>query len=116
MVSHSAARASEISWAKSPVLDLRTVTTRLPSASYSIFPACSSSGGSMPTILTYPPSGMALMPYSVSPRCLLQTVGPKPMKYCVTFPPNALAGIMWPSSCNPIEARIASTKATTPRT
>ncbi len=34
------------------------------------------------------------MPYSVSPRWVLQTVGPKPMKYCVTFPPNFFAGIM----------------------
>ena len=35
-----------------PVLDFRTVTTRLPSASYSTLSACSASGGSMPTILT----------------------------------------------------------------
>ena len=54
------------------------------------------------------------MPYSVSPTCLLQTVGPKPMKYWVTFPPNFLAGIMWPSSCRPMEARIAAKKRTTP--
>ena len=52
MVSHSAARASEISWANSPVFDFRTVTTRLPSSSYSTLPACSLSGGSMPTIFT----------------------------------------------------------------
>ncbi len=34
------------------------------------------------------------MPYSVSPRRVLHTVGPKPMKYWVTFPPNRFAGIM----------------------
>ena len=38
-------------------------------------------------------------------------VRPKPTKYWVTFPPNFLAGIMWPSSCRPIEARIATTKS-----
>jgi hypothetical protein len=56
-----------------------------------------------------------LTPYSVSPTFLLQTVGPNPMKYCVTFPPNALAGIMWPSSCRPIEMRIAPKKTTIPK-
>ena len=54
------------------------------------------------------------MPYSVSPRWVLQTVGPKPMKYWVTLPPNAFAGTMWPSSCSPIEARIASTNSRAP--
>ena len=34
----------------------------------------------MPTILTNPPSGSALMPYSVSPRQVDQIVGPKPTK------------------------------------
>ncbi len=54
------------------------------------------------------------MPYSVSPTCLLHTVGPKPMKYWVTLPPNLFAGIMCPSSWRPIDTRIATTKATTP--
>jgi hypothetical protein len=52
IVSHSAARASEISWVNIPVLDLRTLTTRLPSASYSTVPRSSASGGSIPTIFT----------------------------------------------------------------
>ena len=42
-----------------------------------------SSGSSiecMPTILTKPPSGSALIPYSVSPRQVDQIVGPKPTK------------------------------------
>ena len=34
----------------------------------------------IPTILTNPPTGKALMPYSVSPRCVDHTVGPKPTK------------------------------------
>jgi hypothetical protein len=55
-----------------------------------------------------------LTPYSVSPLRVLQTVGPNPMKYWVTFPPNAFAGIMWPSSWRPMEARIATTKISTP--
>jgi hypothetical protein len=45
----------------------------------------------------------------------LQTVGPKPMKYCVTFPPNRFAGIMCPSSWRPIEARMARKNTTIPR-
>ena len=57
---------------------------------------------------------MAFRPYSVSPRVRDHTVGPKPMKYWVTFPPNLLAGIMCPSSCRPIETRIANTNSTTP--
>ncbi len=50
-----------------------------------------SSSECMPTILTKPPSGSALMPYSVSPRVVDQMVGPKPTKYRVTFMPNRLA-------------------------
>ena len=41
----------------------------------------------MPTILTKPPAGMALMPYSVSPRRRDQRVGPKPTKNWVAFMP-----------------------------
>ncbi len=46
----------------------------------------SSSSGStsssevIPTILTNPPTGRALMPYSVSPRQVDHSVGPNPMK------------------------------------
>ena len=53
MSSHSAARASEISWVNIPVLDLRTRTIWLPAASISTSSATSSApGGSMPTIFT----------------------------------------------------------------
>ena len=38
------------------------------------------SGGNMPEIDTNPPNGSALMPYSVSPRFVDHSVGPKPMK------------------------------------
>ena len=72
-------------------------------------------GGNMPIIAMYPPSGIALTPYSVSPICLLHTVGPKPMNHCGTLHPNFLAGMRCPNSCSPIEARIATTNATTPR-
>ncbi len=41
----------------------------------------------MPTILTKPPAGMALTPYSVSPRWRDHRVGPKPTKNCVAFMP-----------------------------
>jgi hypothetical protein len=46
----------------------------------------------MPIIRMYPPSGIHLMPYSVSPRRLDQTVGPNPTMYWVTLTPNFLAG------------------------
>ena len=39
-----------------------------------------SSSECMPTILTKPPRGSALIPYSVSPRQVDQIVGPKPTK------------------------------------
>ena len=42
-------------------------------------------------ILTKPPSGTALMPYSVSPFCLDHRVGPNPAKNWVAFMPNLLA-------------------------
>src|SRR5207249_8374963 len=51
----------------------------------------SSSCGVIPTIFTKPPSGIALSPYSVSPRRNDHRVGPNPAKYRVTFIPNALA-------------------------
>src|SRR3989440_6105324 len=53
--------------------------------------SASSSCGVIPTIFTKPPSGMALRPYSVSPRWKDHRVGPKPAKYRVTFIPNRLA-------------------------
>ena len=42
----------------------------------------------MPGVFTYAPSGMALMPYSTSPRRKLQMRGPNPMKNSVTFIPD----------------------------
>ena len=50
-------------------------------------PGATSSRDVMPTILTKPPAGIALKPYSVSPRCRDQIVGPKPTKNCVAFMP-----------------------------
>ncbi len=50
-------------------------------------PGSTSSSGVIPTILTKPPAGMALMPYSVSPRRREYSVGPKPTKNCVAFMP-----------------------------
>ena len=41
---------------------------------------------------------MALIPYSVSPRRIDQSRGPKPTKYSVTFMPPRLAARRWPSS------------------
>ncbi len=41
----------------------------------------------IPTIFTKPPAGMALTPYSVSPRWRDQIVGPKPQKNWVAFMP-----------------------------
>ena len=49
---------------------------------------------------TYPPAGMALMPYSVSPRRTDHSRGPKPTKYSVTFMPARLAVTKWPNSCS----------------
>jgi hypothetical protein len=49
------------------------------------------SSGVIPTILTKPPAGIALTPYSVSPRRKDHNVGPKPAKYCVAFMPKRLA-------------------------
>src|SRR5215472_3379349 len=54
----------------------------------------------IPVILTNPPTGNAFTPYSVSPRCLDQMVGPNPTKNCVAFTPNALAVAKCPISCN----------------
>ena len=50
-----------------------------------------SSRGVMPEIRQYPPAGTALIPNSVSPRCVDQIFFPKPTKNSVTFMPNFLA-------------------------
>jgi len=47
--------------------------------------------GFIPAIFTYPPAGMALIPYSVSPRRNDQMRGPKPTKNSSTLIPNHLA-------------------------
>ena len=70
----------------------------------------------MPTSRTNPPSGIALMPYSVSPLVRDQTVGPKPTKYWLTRTPNFLAGIMCPSSCSPTETMMPSSRTSQPTT
>ena len=49
---------------------------------------------------TYPPAGMALTPYSVSPRRTDHSRGPKPTKYSVTCMPARLAVMKWPNSCS----------------
>ena len=68
----------------------------------------------IPTILTNPPSGRALIPYSVSPRRVDHKVVPKPTKYWVTFMPNFLAVTKWPLSCSITEKRRATMKMTQP--
>ena len=50
-----------------------------------------SSNGFIPMMRTYPPKGMALTPYTVSPRVVDQSFGPNPKKASVAFMPNALA-------------------------
>jgi hypothetical protein len=58
---------------------------------------------------------MDLMPYSVSPRLVDQSVLPKPTKYWVTLMPNFLAGYMCPTSCSAMETITPRTNTTTPR-
>ena len=65
-------------------------------------------------ILTKPPNGSALIPYSVSPRQVDQIVGPKPTKYLVTFMPNFFAVTKWPLSCSITEKSRATMKMTQP--
>src|SRR5690606_5783665 len=60
-------------------------------------------GGIIPPMRTYPPSGIALRPYSVSPRLTDHSVFPKPTMYWVQRIPNSLAGTRCPSSCQAIE-------------
>ena len=73
-------------------------------------------GGYMPAIEMYPPSGMALKPYCVSPNLRDQIVGPNPIMYWLTFTPKRLAGTRWPTSCSPIETANPSTTMTMPST
>ena len=68
----------------------------------------------MPVILTKPPSGSALTPYSVSPRLVDQSVVPKPTKNWVAFMPKALAVTKCPASCSMTETSNATTKMSTP--
>src|SRR5699024_3617762 len=56
----------------------------------------------------YPPSGSILMPYSVPPRRVDQSVLPNPTKYWETLTLNSFAGTRWPSSCNAMD-RISPT-------
>ena len=73
-----------------------------------------SSSSVIPTILTKPPAGIALTPYSVSPFWRDQMVRPNPTKNWVAFMPNSLAVAKWPASCSMIEASRATTKMATP--
>src|SRR3954447_23562296 len=59
---------------------------------------------------------MALMPYSVSPRRLDHTVGPKPTMNCGTRIPNRPAQKKCPNSWKPIENSSPIAKAAMPRT
>src|SRR5215207_3087116 len=72
------------------------------------------SSGVIPTIFTKPPAGIALRPYSVSPRRKEKTVGPKPAKYWVAFIPKPLAVSRWPASCRQTETRMPTAKMSTP--
>ena len=69
--------------------------------------SASSSCGVMPVILTKPPTGMALTPYSIPPRRTDHRVGPNPAKNRVTRMPSSLAAVMWPTSCSRIDTRMA---------
>ncbi len=68
----------------------------------------------IPTILTKPPTGSALMPYSVSPRWVDHSVGPNPTKYLVHFMPNRLAITKCPVSCSITETSRATRKISQP--
>ena len=69
----------------------------------------------MPIIAMQPPSGIAFTPYSVSPLRFDQSVGPKPIMYCVTLTPKSLAGTRCPISCRPMDTARPITMMTTPR-
>ena len=73
-----------------------------------------SSSECIPMILTKPPNGRALIPYSVSPRQVDHRVGPKPTKNLVTFMPNFFAVTKCPVSCSITEKSRATMKMTQP--
>src|SRR5438132_6398620 len=68
----------------------------------------------MPAIRTYPPSGSAFTPYSVSPRRTDHTRGPKPTKNSSTLIPKSLAKPKCALSWMRIVTRMATTNRTTP--
>ena len=59
-----------------------------------------SSRGFMPVIFTYPPSGIAATPYTVSPRRTFHTIGPKNSEKRSTRIPTAFAATKCPASWN----------------
>ncbi len=60
------------------------------------------SSGFSPAIFTYPPSGMALTQYSVSPLLKDRILGPNPSENVRTRTPMRRAIRKWPSSCTKI--------------
>ncbi len=69
----------------------------------------------MPRMRTYPPAGIALIPYSVSPLRTDHSRGPNPRKYSVTFIPLSLAAVKWPASWSMITPAITATVTSTGR-
>ena len=95
----------------------RTITRCQPGARRKDLASSSGSTSSsevIPTILTKPPAGIALKPYSVSPRWNDHSVGPKPKKYCVHFMPNRLAVTKCPVSCSITDTTRAARKISQP--
>ena len=75
-------------------------------SSYAVIPAMSQN----------PPSGTALSPYSIPPRLVDQTVGPKPTKNLRTFIPDHCATFIWPNSCSTIDNMIPRANRMIPTT
>src|SRR6266498_4642613 len=71
--------------------------------------------GFIPAIRTYPPAGMALNPYSVSPRRKDHSRGPNPTKNSSTLIPNSLAEKKWPASWTITTTMRTTMKRVTPR-
>ena len=71
-------------------------------------------GGNIPTNLTYPPSGISLRPYSVSPLRRDHSVRPNPTKYWVVLTPKSLPGTRCPISCSAMEAITMAKNTTAP--
>ena len=65
--------------------------------------------GFIPAILTYPPSGSAFTPYSVSPRRNDQIRGPKPTKNSSTLIRKIFAIVKWPASCTTTTSMMVTT-------